>query len=358
MMAIYSNTKSRIILSKFKRKILSHVRIIRVAILSLLFVFIVLIGILVYRLVASSSVGTYAGYFRSFAFPDATRLSMSDGRVSILIMGKGGAGHDAPDLTDTMILASISTISKKMTLISIPRDIWVPTLKDKINSAYMYGGLVLAKSIVEETLGEQVDYGVSLDFGGFKDVIDAIGGIQVDVKNGFTDNQYPIAGRENDTCNGDTTYACRYVTVSFTPGFHLMDGDTALEFVRSRHASGPEGSDIARSARQQLVISAIIKKVLTPQTLINISIDKKLISIAQDNIQTDLKPNEEAILARYIVDAKSNMKSYGIPEDLLYNPPNQYKYSGPAFTHAFVFIPARKDGTWTDVQKWVQTVLH
>ena len=62
----------------------------------------------------------------------------------------------------------------------------------------------------------------------------------------FTDSQYPIAGKENDACGGDATFACRYKTVQFQAGSQHMDGKTALMYVRSRHAEGDEGTDFAR----------------------------------------------------------------------------------------------------------------
>src|SRR5260221_5810884 len=286
-MVIHSNTKNRLIFSKFRRKILSHVKLVRAGILLFALIIALITGIFVYKALSRSIIGTYVGLARDFALPSTTRIQTNNGRINVLILGKGGAGHDAPDLTDTMILASVSTISNKMTLISIPRDIWISTLSDKINSAYMKGrekqpdggGLVLAKSIVEEVMGTQINYAIVIDFGGFKDVINALDGIIVDVKTGFTDTQYPIAGRENDLCEDLTakigkTYTCRYETITFNSGLQTMDGDTALKFVRSRHAAGAEGTDIARAARQQLIISSIVKKAITPQVFTNLVIDK------------------------------------------------------------------------------------
>src|SRR5260221_1552481 len=142
-----------------------------------------------------------------------------------------------------------------------------------------------------------------------------------------------------------------------------MDGDTALKFVRSRHAAGAEGTDIARAARQQIIISSIVKKAITPQVFTNLVIDKKMIAIAKENIETDLKPSEEATLARFAFNAKDNMKSYTIPDNLLYNPPNEYKYFNKLFTHAFVFIPNNKQSIYGntldfgDIHNWVQTIL-
>src|SRR5258708_5093512 len=332
--------RSNINIKKLNRQILSHVKLVRIAILSLVLILSLVIGIFTYKAVARSFIGNYVGLASDFVFPSTSRIKTNNDRVNVLIMGKGGAGHDAPDLTDTMILASVSTTTPKMTLISIPRDIWIPSLTDKINSAYMKGRLVLAKSVLEEVTGTQIDYAIVLDFNGFKDVIDALHGITVDVKTGFTDDQYPVVGHENDPC-----LKCRYETITFKAGLQEMDGDTALKFVRSRHATGPEGNDIAREARQKLVISSITKKIVTPQIFTNFVIDKNLLKIAQKDIETDLKPSEEATLARYLVNAKANMKSYTIPDNLLYNPPNQYKYFNNLYTHAFVFFPNNKTGT-------------
>lgn len=159
--------------------------------------------------------------------------------------------------------------------------------------------------------------------------------------------------------------------VSFKPGVAMMNGETALEFVRSRHATGIEGSDIAREARQQLIINAIVKKAATPHVITNFSIDQKLLQIANSDIKTDLKPGEVATLARYLINAKVNMKSYTIPDELLYNPPNEYKYFNKTFTHFSVFIPNNKVSLagyngkqsvtatedWSDVQSWVKSIL-
>src|SRR5690606_11303223 len=121
----------------------------------------------------------------------------------------------------------------------------------------------------EFVTGEPVHYAMVMDFSGFKEVIDTLGGVEVDVEHSFTDTEYPIAGRENDLCDGDPEYRCRYETIEFKQGRQYMDGETALKFVRSRHAEGDEGNDFARSACQQRVISAIREKVLTTGILFN-----------------------------------------------------------------------------------------
>src|SRR3989344_577800 len=99
-------------------------------------------------------------------------LDSDKGRTNVLLMGIGGRGHEGPDLTDTMILASFDKGGKDVVLISIPRDLWVPSLSAKINSAYAYGqekdeGLELAKNTIREIFDLPVHYAVRLDFNGF-----------------------------------------------------------------------------------------------------------------------------------------------------------------------------------------------
>ncbi len=344
--------------SRTKRQILRHVWITRGVILTLLLSLFVLVIYGVFIFLRGSLVGTYVGLARDFAFPSQTTLGGVGNDVNFLLMGKGGEGHDAPDLTDTMIVASVDIVNKKVSLISIPRDIWIDDMKAKINSAYFYGnkkkaggGLVLAKSTVEEVLGIPISYAAIVNFDVFKDVINIIGGITVEVKNSFVDKQFPIAGREADTCSGDRTYACRYETVEFKSGVQTMDGETALKFVRSRHAVGDEGTDIAREARQQLVIGAIVRKLATPSVFLSIPKIRGLIDVANKNIETDIKPQEAATLARYVFNGRKNLKSYSIPSELLFNPPLSAKY-----LNTYVFVPV--GGNWEKIHEWVKNILQ
>jgi len=132
-------------------------------------------------------------------------LDSDRGRTNVLLMGIGGRGHEGPDLTDTMILASVDKGAKDVVLISIPRDLWVPSLSAKINSAYAYGqdeqngqGLDLAKKTVSILLGIPVHYAFRIDFNGFVRGVDLIGGLDIEVENSFVDPKYPISGKEDD----------------------------------------------------------------------------------------------------------------------------------------------------------------
>lgn len=303
----------------------------------------------------------------NFIKADKTGIASENGKVNILIMGKSGGSHDGPDLTDTMILASVSLGNPSVKTVSIPRDIWIPEMLAKINSAYYWGkngsayidstasggGIGLAKKIVSEVTGQPVEYGVVIDFSSFKDIVDALGGVTVDVQNSFTDKLYPIEGRENDTCGGkDPLYLCRYETITYNAGLQVMDGATALKFVRSRHAEGDEGTDLAREARQQKVISAIKEKILEPKTFLSLKTDMTLINIVQKYVETDIDLPTAGTLARFVLEGSNNVTQFTIPENLLVVPPTSKQYE-----NLYVFIPKAGNGNWKDLIKWFTETL-
>lgn len=288
----------------------------------------------------------------NFLFPKDALVKSQDGRVNILIMGMGGVGHEGGDLTDTIILVSIALDKPKVVAISIPRDVWIPEIRAKVNSAYHYGGMALAKSSVEKITGLQIQYSVVIDFSAFEKIVDDLGGIQIKVENSFTDLAYPIAGRENDLCDGDREFKCRYETVTFLSGSQLMDGGTALKFVRSRYAQGPEGTDLAREARQQKTIDAIKNKIMTPQIFLNLSIDLKLWKDLNESLVRDIDDPATAVLVRKIFDSRDSINKYLIPGNLLIAPPTLSTYD-----KQYVFIPKAGNGKWEDIHKWILGIL-
>lgn len=305
-----------------------------------------------------------AGYNFLTVSPD--KVSSSSGKVNILVMGKSGGVNAGPDLTDTMILVSISLGNSGIKMVSIPRDMWIPEIAQKINSAYYWGktgssyidakasggGIGLAKKITQDVVGQPIQYGIVIDFTAFKDIVDALGGIEVNVENGFTDKLYPIASRENDTCGGDPTFTCRYQTVTFSPGFQKMDGATALIFVRSRHAEGIEGTDIAREARQQKVIDAIKAKITQPKTFLSPRVVAAILNIAKKYIETDMDLPTAGTIARFVLNGKNDIAQFLIPDSLLINPPVSKVYD-----KLYVFIPKLGNGKWGDINGWFASVL-
>jgi len=187
-------------------------------------------------------------------------------RINILLLGMGGVGHDGPFLTDTIMVASIKPSTNEIALISIPRDLGVNIPGrgvDKINIANSLGetkktnwGAAYATEIIENTFNLDINYYIRLDFQAFKEVIDEVGGVTVNVDRSFTDQMYPAENYE-------------YQTITFETGSQKMNGERALKYARSRHGSNGEGSDFARAKRQQKVILALKEKILSFGTLAN-----------------------------------------------------------------------------------------
>jgi polyisoprenyl-teichoic acid--peptidoglycan teichoic acid transferase len=193
--------------------------------------------------------------------PFSSQLSGS-GQVSLVFLGYGGPGHDGPYLTDSLLVVSYNPATGKSALISVPRDLWVQIPADsgnyaKLNTAYSYGvnnggrdaGGTLAAQKITGILGMNVPYWVSLDFTGFEQLVDKLGGVDINVP---------------DTFNGSLSpYLNPYTT--FNAGEQHMDGAHALLFARARYCTpAAESSDFARSARQQILIKALAAKMGSP----------------------------------------------------------------------------------------------
>lgn len=357
--------KRDIFLSRLKRKVLKQVWIVRFLILASALTLIFAGLFFLQKRIANTEIGYYLGIAKDFVFPNRQKVNQTDGRTNILILGKGGEGHEAPDLTDTIIMASVSYNDPKLVFISLPRDIWIPSLRAKLNSVYYWGnqkqeasGIALAKATVEEILNLPIHYGAVVDFSGLKKIVDDLGGIDVNVKNSFVDEKYPIAGLENDLCNGDPEYKCRFEKIEFFTGTQNMSGETVLKFVRSRNSVGDEGTDFARAARQQVVVEGIKNKVLSGEILFS---PKKLVLLKKtvlDLVETDISPNVAAIIMRRVVDVRGEIEHYVLPENFLEKPPTSIKYD-----NLYVFIPKKTDAndptkrSWVEIDNWVKCVL-
>jgi LCP family protein required for cell wall assembly len=244
-------------------------------------------------------------------------------------------------------------------LVSVPRDLWVPTLKAKINSAYHYGeekkkggGLVLAKASVEEVLGQAVHYGLCLDFAGFKKAVDLLGGVEIEVERAFDDYKYPIAGKENVYPE-----SLRYEHVHFDEGLQTMDGEKALKYVRSRYAQGVEGSDFARSARQQRFLLAFKKEILSKETLLNPKRIVELVKTFGDSIDTDV-PVETypAFLKLFLGVKQEEIKKEVLNSGEGGNGGVLYEPLAEKFDNQFVLMPKNDD--WKMFKDYVSGLLE
>ena len=272
---------------------------------------------------------------------DKALVGEDDDRINFLLMGVGGAGHAGPELSDTLMFTSFRPSTHEIGMLSIPRDTIVPIPGygfRKINHVNAYAelenpgsGPEVASDVIGELLDQDIHYSIKVDFQGFQDLIDAVGGIDVYVDRSFTDQSYP-------------TWDDLYQTVSFQEGWQHMDGEKALQYARSRHGNNGEGSDFARAERQQKVILAAKEKVLSPSTLLNPGKLNKLIETFQDNVQTDLSFWEMVKLARFAPDVNTD----NIHHYVLDSSPSSPLYSS-TINGAYVLLPKKDD--WSEVRE-------
>ncbi len=217
------------------------------------------------------------------------------GRVNIALLGLDRRPNDSEGTrSDSMLIISVDQDNKTANLMSIPRDLWLKVPghgQNRINTAYFFGdqerpgkgGPPLVKQTIAENLGIQIDYFAEIDFGGFRAVVDALGGITIDVKKPLVDNEYPTED-----------YGIKRIYIP--AGIQKMDGQVALEYARSRHAD----SDLGRNQRQQEVLLAVREQGIGLGLLTNNGLQTAL----QGAIKTDLTPGDMLALGQIAVGMK------------------------------------------------------
>src|SRR5690349_2047102 len=224
-------------------------------------------------------------------------------QVSVLLLGMGGYENDAPFLTDSIMAVTIDPNSHRVMMASIPRDmvarmnlqtnpnsIWT----NKINAAYEVpytsiiccvapqytgpnGGGHAAEHEVGKVTGLTFDRYIAIDFVAFRDMVNALGGVDVCLTSNLDDYSYP------DYSNG-------YHPIHFKAGCQHLNGEQALEVARSRHAQQPQqASDFGRAKRQQDIMQAIKQKATTVNGFAKAP---ALLSALQKNINTDMTPSD------------------------------------------------------------------
>ncbi|OGH24147.1 MAG: hypothetical protein A3B47_04740 [Candidatus Levybacteria bacterium RIFCSPLOWO2_01_FULL_39_24] len=325
-------------------------------------------------------------FFFQLLFNKEVNLKKTQDRVNILLLGIGGGTHDGPSLTDTIIFASLDPNNNKATLVSIPRDLWVPDLTaydKRINTAYIHGetsrkggGLILSSAVVGKIINQPIDYAIRIDFDGFVKAVDLLGGINVNVVSALDDYHYPIRGQEENLCGHTDTelkdfiasvsaeqdlwayLPCRYKHLHVDAGIQQIGGQTALEFVRSRHAEGEQGSDFARSGRQAAVINGIKDKAFSLNVLVNPAKVIGLYDILRDSVDTNIKEDEFDDFIRLATKMRtakiiSAVLDSGNPQvqrsGLLINPAISEKYN-----NEWVLIPRIGNNNFSEIQKYVE----
>ncbi len=210
------------------------------------------------------------------------------GRTNILLLGMRGTNILGGDLlADVNMVVSLKKDEDKIALVSIPRDLYVkvPGTEDysKINAVHAYGeqsgkkeGMSQMKKIVGEITGLNIHYVASINFTGFKQLIDAVDGVTVDLETPFYEVSQFVQGNE---CGGEFTLPA---------GENQLNGEKALCYVRARENT----SDFDRAKRQQVVLKALKDKLISIGTLTDFSKVGKILDAIGDNVRTDMPAGE------------------------------------------------------------------
>ena len=234
-------------------------------------------------------------FFRPVRLTEQEEAPVAVQRTTILLLGVDARSGQTVARTDTIMLLTVNPETGAVGMMSIPRDLKVhptPLNRDmKITSVYPAGeaagypggGPALLNETIEELLGYSADYYIVVNFEGFKQIIDLIGGVDIDVPYEIYDDKYP-----------DENFG--YLPpVHFLPGNQHMDGDTALKYARTRHAD----NDYARAGRQQQVIMAIKDKVTKQGQMAALLPRLPGLAVAMANsVQTDMPVDKAIALAR------------------------------------------------------------
>jgi LCP family protein required for cell wall assembly len=292
------------------------------------------------------------------------------GFTNILLLGEGDNDHAGVDLTDTVMIASLDPETKSAVLISIPRDTYLLHTekmgKGRINSLYRdYKSVLKQQGTAEQDassealrqlnteisvlIGLPMHGVIKVNFSGFTETIDAMGGIDITVPEDIIDTQYP-----------GPNYS--YVTFSISKGVQHLDGETALKYARSRHST----SDFSRSARQQQIIMSMAKTVKEQGLLKNVSQISDLLSILSNNVESTFSSREllglanlaakiehNSIISAQLSDQNGLFGSLVEPGGFLYAPPRE------EFDGAAVLLPVsipQFPVTWKQIRTFIQLI--
>lgn len=326
--------------------------------LALLLVFLIMIGYVAYSSISAAS-NIFSNNISISDFLNKSGLRQTDGVTNILLLGKGGANHDGGQLTDTILLARVRQSDKKVALISIPRDLLVQIPSDgkaRINEAYADGwnneknkdkkadaGAKLASQTVENVVGIPIHYYVTADFIGFKELVDKLGGVTVNVDQDINDPHYP---KDTITANGSFQESTGYSPFYLKAGRQVLNGDTALKYARSRETT----SDFDRAKRQQKLLLAIKEKTLSLGILANPVKLSDILNTLGNHIKTNMNLAEIKGLVNLI---------QGIDQSQVINKVIDNSQDGLLISESDGFyhlVP--KAGSFIEVQKLVKNIFE
>lgn len=261
------------------------------------------------------------------------------GNVNIMLIWYGWADHAWWYLADTIIVASWNPKLNVVSMVSVPRDLYVYNKQEKIiwriNQVFSHGmwykknfqsWVNYMQTMLEDITWLKIKYYALVDFGGFKDVVDTIWGITVDVPQTIHDTTYPWPNNS-------------YTTFHVNSWVQNMSWETALKYARSRHST----SDFSRSLRQQQILKAIIEKMLSAGTLHSVNKIKNLYFDYTKMVKTNIQLKEMIWAFKYVDGLKDNIFSFWLTTECSNV---TYKFSR---AWCFLYTPSRDFFWWASV---------
>lgn len=287
-------------------------------------------------------------------------LKNQNGRVNILLAANSAddPGHDGANLTDSIMVLSVDTNNNTALILSVPRDLWVNIPGygySKINAAYPNGGMNKLQGIIQDKLGLTIDYQALVNYGAFKDLVDAVGGISIDIQSPDPRGIYdPNIDYTTKTCCSLAKYPNGWVT---------LNGKQALNLARARADPSPYGipygftdGDFDRTMHQRQMLLAIKDKASQSDVIANPFKVSALVDAVGNNIKTNLQLDEIETMYTYMKKVNDkDIASYNINTLKGGNTTMLSNYTSPDGQSAL--IPAAGIDDFSDIQTQIQRIL-
>lgn len=243
--------------------------------------------------------------------------------VNILLLGIDRRHRSEAYRTDIMILATVDPNNNTVVLASVPRDLWWSN--SRINALFPAQGWEDMQKAFEQITGVKPDHFIMTDFADFKWIVDAMGGVPVEIETTFTDESFPV----------DETF--EYQTVHFTKGYEKLTGERALIFARSRKGDFDNG-DWGRMKRQHLILKGFLQAVTQKESIFNpMVVEKAFELVTKGRMDTNLTLND----AKALWDMHKDYKKYSYNSMYL---DYDYLYTPPAEEYGGAWVLAPKEG--------------
>jgi LCP family protein required for cell wall assembly len=282
-----------------------------------------------------------------------TNLFSEKNDLTLLILGLDSTqGRDAEMImTDTIMLARIKS-DGTILLLPLPRDLWIDSLKTKINALYHYGqesqgttGHELLEKIIADITGISVDHHIIIDIDHLEEIINAVGGVDVMVERSFTDEKYPA-----EVSLDPSQDQALYQTIAFSQGDNHFNGEQALKFMRSRQSEDLiEGTDQARSKRQQKVIEALVHKLSRDKSIMTPDSLGKLLSL-WNQIETNMDMKTIFAIGLHSLQTPPTFSALSIP---IANADNAGIITNPPIAKHNQWVWEPIDPSWNEFKQWV-----